>query len=858
MEINNYQIHQFLNSNNYYIEENAKIKPDYFLINNQIIFDNDENNWKALLEKFNPILEKVKISGGVDLSKEMISIIDLVFFGEEENFIQRYTNFKKREKILIIYYLVDLQQNLGENLSKLILRLYNNLARDNQEYKNSNDNSINFINEREVEMHLHIISKLSFHLADIEVITVKNCNLTDKAMIILEKSFSNNLKKLYLDSNEISELTIFNNRQIFSNLEALNLSNNKITDITPLSKIKFDNLKRLDLTENELKYGIEEFTDSLINNRSENLILEVKKGKNGVELFFEYFKNLEIKFKYIIEEHDFNNLLKNISFNGIKHLKLKGFDNDAYFLCNKTLKDLKKLDLTEKNNINDLNMFRDISFININDILLNSQKIEKNFDALISFKSSIIVKNLTINLIDNDKYEFNAICTNPNITLSFNNADFLCCDILINIEKFIIPKPIFDEDGNCKNIFSYEALRNFKLSCFKNIRCEKFEIDYKESKYILKINFLEPKLDLLFRFDDLSFFEDNNKILSSSKKIILSNLTFKTMENFNSIEHLKLNNIYIENIETISKIYKFNLQCSNVKCNPDLIEPLENYNFNKKIYSNKIEYKKYGKCIKCIYYCFRFTIAINKDIINNIKSFKNYYSIKLTDSKINEEDILFFKNDCFKSLRHLILSNSCIKYINFLSYDSLTNLRELDLSKNEIEDISLFTEDYIKCKNIFKLNFSENKIRKGFEVLKTEYFQNKFLFIKILDIIKQDDNYIISLNFEDPICSRYTFRDLSTNEREKIKFNGFSSCYIDLYINDLNKIYDFIDNKNIFFSRQLPYLESLNINNEESDLKIKILKIIDDLFIKIKKKSILKKKCFMNIIIIIIIMMMLL
>lgn len=190
---------------------------------------------------------------------------------------------------------MDLQQNLGENLSKLILRLYNNLARDNQEYKNSNDNSINFINEREVEMHLHIISKLSFHLADIEVITVKNCNLTDKAMIILEKSFSNNLKKLYLDSNEISELTIFNNRQIFSNLEALNLSNNKITDITPLSKIKFDNLKRLDLTENELKYGIEEFTDSLINNRSENLILEVKKGKNGVELFFEYFKNFKDK-----------------------------------------------------------------------------------------------------------------------------------------------------------------------------------------------------------------------------------------------------------------------------------------------------------------------------------------------------------------------------------------------------------------------------------------------------------------------------------------------------------------------------------------------------------------------------------
>lgn len=52
------------------------------------------------------------------LDKEIIDILDLIFFVEENKFIQKYTNLKNREKVLIIYHFVDLKQNLGENLIK--------------------------------------------------------------------------------------------------------------------------------------------------------------------------------------------------------------------------------------------------------------------------------------------------------------------------------------------------------------------------------------------------------------------------------------------------------------------------------------------------------------------------------------------------------------------------------------------------------------------------------------------------------------------------------------------------------------------------------------------------------------------
>lgn len=66
------------------------------------------------------IKNKISSSKGEIITKEIIDILDLIFFVEENKFIQKYTNYKIREKVLIIYYFVDLKQNLGQNLIKLI------------------------------------------------------------------------------------------------------------------------------------------------------------------------------------------------------------------------------------------------------------------------------------------------------------------------------------------------------------------------------------------------------------------------------------------------------------------------------------------------------------------------------------------------------------------------------------------------------------------------------------------------------------------------------------------------------------------------------------------------------------------
>ena len=188
--INNYSIHQFLNSNSYFIEEDDYLKPEYFSIYNKTIFENDENNFNKLIENIRIIGKKIFSSKGEILSKEKIFMIDLVFFEKEDKFIQKYTNYKKREKIIIIYYLVDLKENFGEDLLKLILGLYNNFIRENQEFINLNDNRITYLNDDKANQYIHLISKLSFHFNYIEYIAIQNCKIKVFSMISLEYLFS--------------------------------------------------------------------------------------------------------------------------------------------------------------------------------------------------------------------------------------------------------------------------------------------------------------------------------------------------------------------------------------------------------------------------------------------------------------------------------------------------------------------------------------------------------------------------------------------------------------------------------------------------------------------------------------------
>ena len=101
--INNYTIHNFLNSKEYFIGENEIINPEYIIINNKTIFEKDENNFKILMEKMKIIKDKIRYSTSDDLFKDnKISIFNLIFFEKKEKFTQVFNKYK-RQIIIILF-----------------------------------------------------------------------------------------------------------------------------------------------------------------------------------------------------------------------------------------------------------------------------------------------------------------------------------------------------------------------------------------------------------------------------------------------------------------------------------------------------------------------------------------------------------------------------------------------------------------------------------------------------------------------------------------------------------------------------------------------------------------------------------
>ena len=857
----NCMIHNFLNFEivDYFYTDDSNIKPEYFFINNKIIFENDEKCWKNAKEQIQKIINKISSSKGEQISIEIISFMDKLFFSfdkllaleEKDKFLQKYIKTEKKLQLMIInYLLIRLDQeksNKKNDISRLILFLFN---RANKEIYNLNDNKMAFMNDENAYKSLVILSRLCFQ--NLESLTINNCKINDDyASKFIRKLFSPRLKNLNLSNNNISDLSFFNEIQDYSNLEILDLSNNNIVNIIPLlncglynlinlnlsnnkissidcfgekskdlrnlkfldlsnnsikslSNIDIKTLENLNLLNNELKSGIEQFLSNF-ENMSKELILEVIYKNNKCEILFNYSIKLELKFTYIVENGNINNSLGNVPFNGIQKLTLKNFNNNNMdFLSNNTLKDLKKIDLRYIT-INDLSMFNKIHFVKLENISLDSGDIiEKGIHSLNAFKL-IEVYKLSIDFIEN-KYKCCANFINPYLNLCFYNIDFLSDELFYNMYYLIISNIQFDIDGHSTNLFSYESLKNYKLAFARYFKAENINIEYKDNKYVLDIDFNSPmKIDynqnkyesnhfnLSFNFNDLSFLK-NDDILKCAKSIILNNITFdnsnidslESLKSYSELESLTLKNIYIENGEfDILKYNNFTIDSYNCKINPNLIESLNGY-FFEGIYENGSLILKYDKP-------FVFNIITNKDILTNFQAIKNCYSMTLKYLNLKDNDLSFINS--LSNVKYLDLSYTGIQNLNFLSYNSLSNLQDLNLNNNKIEDISYLIEDNINCKKLEYLRLLNNPIRRGYNVLKENFFTNKTIYILIDNINKINEEYQISLNYE--------------------KFN--SHIYIDIYINDLINIRNLIEYEYCFFNRKINIddLKELKISKEE-------------------------------------------
>jgi len=225
----------------------------------------------------------------------------------------------------------------------------------------------------------------------------------------LDKMRIDNLKELDLSNNDISDIKVLEKVK-FENLEKLDLSHNQISDIKVLKKVKFENLEILDLSWNEIsdikileKVKFENLKELyLYNNKISDIkVLEIVKFENLEILKLSGNQISDIK---VLEKVKFENLeILYLSFNNISDIKVLEkvkFENlnELYLSVNK-ISDIKVLEKVKFGNLEKL----DLSVNKISDIKV-LEKIKFENLKVLDLSQNQINKNEYSSLIDNLNY----------------------------------------------------------------------------------------------------------------------------------------------------------------------------------------------------------------------------------------------------------------------------------------------------------------------------------------------------------------------------------------------------------------------------------------------------------------------
>ena len=601
-----------------------------------------------------------------------------------------------------------------------------------------------------------------------------------------------------LSYNKIETINFIESNMSLDNLEKLNLFNNQIKK---LLKLNLKKIKYLNILDNEITDGINEFTES-IGNLSHKLILE-KLTDSSFKC--DYDENLIIKVKYNLKDNkNITQFLKELSFNEINKLKLKGFDNNNIkFLSNESLKNIKELDLIE-NSLNIISIFDNIHFHDAKKIKIDKNNF--NDDSLDNLKnfSSIKVKSMTINL-----ERINLKYINPELEINCSNFNILHDNMgeinIINIEEF----------PNDLEVFSYSSFSNKKLPPFKNVKVESLNIKFENSKYVCEMVFIPINVKALYNFDNLDFMK-SDEILSEIKDIKFTNVCLgqnidcKKDMAFKSIKQLEFNKCKIENTYIFEQINnKINnndltVISKGVQCHPNICMD-KNFFIMEKVKKDLVHEETKCKLTK-----------EDKDL-NYIKPFK----FKILINGDNKYDII--KNSYLKNITEINFSNAGINNIDFLTNNTLVNLYYLYLNNNNIDDISILTYEKIHFHSLDTLNLKENPIKKGLEVLKEKFFKKCIYVVLALN----EDKSKILVQFNKP------------------EYN------LDIYINDFSEISNIFPKNKVFFRYSSSkvtdkFKEIFSLTSEDYDKKSETLSFLSryglNWFYELKVEEIKDKK----------------
>ena len=522
----------------------------------------------------------------------------------------------------------------------------------------------------------------------LKILNLSNNNITNISSLF-DIKFPD-LIELNLSFNKIENIDFMELNTSLNNLEKFDLSNNKITKLV---KIDFKSIKYFNLLSNYITDGVIDFIQS-ITNLSQKLTLE-KLTHNS--FIFDYSGNLDTKFEFFLKDgSNITQFLGKISFSGINYLKLKGFDDiNIKFFSNDSLKDLKELDIKE-NSLSIISIFDNISFPNINKIIVNKNDFyDDSLENLIKNFPSIKVNSININ-----DQRINIKYNNPELEINVNNFNILY-DNFGKVDKIsieVLPHNL--------KIFSYESFRDKKLPIFENLKVDNLEIYLGVKKYSCNITF---KLKLLefkafYYFDNLDFMK-SDEILSETNKICFYNMIIGQNINIEKdIAYKKINTLIFENC-TIE--------------NDDIFEEIINIQANKYlfVYAKETKYIPKNRMKKNICILNDESLSKYQEVLNYKKPFDFTININV-DSKF---DLIEKAN--LENIVCINFSNMGIKNLDFLANDTLVNLDLLYLNNNNIEDISIFDEDKIHFHKLYLLNLEGNPIREGLEVLKKNFFQ---------------------------------------------------------------------------------------------------------------------------------------
>jgi surface protein len=192
--------------------------------------------------------------------------------------------------------------------------------------------------------------------------------------------------------------------------------------------------------------------------------------------------------------------------------------------------------------------------------------------------------------------------------------------------------------------------------------------------------------------------------------------------------------------------------------------------------------------------------------------------LDLNNKNIGNIEFGLLRGINFKNLEELDLSHNNISDITLLKDFNLNKLKKIDLSPNNIEQI----ED-IKFKNLEKIDLSFNNISKLSKIdlslnkiidLNEVKFLEKFKKIDILDFLKEIQNIKLKINNllkDENIASNNKIRIFG----EEFVKNNKNNCVI--FINnkekELSEFYEYAQNENVIFVR-LKMNEKVNSFNE--------------------------------------------